>query len=264
MAKEKQPETVAGNPDQLTLLLDKARSVGMPRRKFLALLGGSGATALLAACAPASAPTLTPAATASPSTATSALPVASPSPTLKPVVEVYLFFNQTEAATMKAVFGRLLPGSPQDPGAVEAGAHIYIDHALAGPYSAQQTSYRRGIAAINAYSLSKNGKNFADLAPDQQDAVLTEMQNERATGFYAPGPAAFFRTLLQHTREGTFCDPVYGGNQNLVGWKMIGFPGAQLAYGDDDMKPGADQAKKNILTLADTEGIPMPSPQSGF
>jgi len=258
MEKQNKSFPDSGNPPAKGLLLT--------RRGFLK--AGAAAATLVAieatGCAPVATPTRTPAATVSPPSASSAAPVASPSPTLKPVAEVYLFFNQVEAATLKAVFGRLLPGSPLDPGAVEAGAHIYIDHALAGPYSAQQTSYRRGIALINAYGQSKYGKNFADLAPDQQDTILTDMQNDKATGFYAPGAAAFFKTLLQHLREGTFCDPVYGGNQNLVGWKMVGFPGAQLAYGDDDMKPGADQVKKNILTLADTESIPMPSPQSGF
>jgi gluconate 2-dehydrogenase gamma chain len=121
-----------------------------------------------------------------------------------------------------------------------------------------------GLASINVYSQSKNQKDFADLTSDQQDAVLTDMQGGKATGFTAPSAAAFFGTLIQHVREGMFCDPIYGGNQNLVGWKMIGFPGAQIGYGDTDEVIGADQAGKKIFTLADTEGIPTPMPQSGF
>lgn len=183
---------------------------------------------------------------------------------MAPVAETYTFFNPVEASTIKAVMGRLLPGNAQDPGAVEAGAHIYLDKALAGPYFLQQMSYRRGIAAMNDYCQAKYKKNFAELTADQQDGILTDMQKGTATGFYGPTAPAFFLTLVQHMKEGTFCDPVYAGNQNLVGWKMIGFPGAQIAYGDSDMQPSADQSKKKILTLADTEDIPMPMPKNGF
>jgi gluconate 2-dehydrogenase gamma chain len=42
----------------------------------------------------------------------------------------------------------------------------------------------------------------------------------------------FFEMLLSNTREGFFADPVYGGNRDMVGWKMIGFPGARYDYRD--------------------------------
>jgi gluconate 2-dehydrogenase gamma chain len=32
------------------------------------------------------------------------------------------------------------------------------------------------------------------------------------------------------TIEGFFSDPVYGGNRDMVAWKMIGFPGAYANY----------------------------------
>ena len=32
--------------------------------------------------------------------------------------------------------------------------------------------------------------------------------------------------------EGFFSDPVYGGNRNMVGWSMIGFPGTRYDYRD--------------------------------
>jgi len=42
----------------------------------------------------------------------------------------------------------------------------------------------------------------------------------------------FFQRLLGDTRQGFFADPVYGGNRDMVGWKMIGFPGARYDYRD--------------------------------
>ena len=41
----------------------------------------------------------------------------------------------------------------------------------------------------------------------------------------------FFDLLWRNTEEGFFADPLYGGNRNKVGWKLIGFPGvASGAY----------------------------------
>lgn len=106
-----------------------------------------------------------------------------------------------------------------DPGALKGGAHTHGIYFL----GLQQT-YRRGIASINAYSQSKHQSDFANLSAGQQDGILADMQRGTATGFLGPSPQQFFSLLAQHTREGTFCDPVYDGNQNMVGWSMAGFP----------------------------------------
>ena len=182
-----------------------------------------------------------------------------------PKVDTLIFFSKPDNALVKAICGRLIPGSIEDPGAVEAGAHQYIDHALAGYYHSQRTAYRRGLTAINAYSQSQYQKEFVELSNDQQDSVLTDMQKGTATGFESPKAPDFFNTLFQHVREGTFCDPAYHGNQNLVGWKMIGFDGAQVAHFDSHMQVGADQSKRTpILTLADMEELNFPAPENGF
>jgi gluconate 2-dehydrogenase gamma chain len=35
----------------------------------------------------------------------------------------------------------------------------------------------------------------------------------------------FFSMLVLHTRQGFYADPIYGGNQNHIGWQVIGFSG---------------------------------------
>jgi gluconate 2-dehydrogenase gamma chain len=42
--------------------------------------------------------------------------------------------------------------------------------------------------------------------------------------------AGFFELVWQHLREGLFADPIHGGNRDLAGWKLIGFPGAYANY----------------------------------
>ena len=54
--------------------------------------------------------------------------------------------------------------------------------------------------------------------------------------FGAPGAAAFFNLVLNHTHQGTFGDPFYGGNRNFVGWDLVGYPGVRLAVTPDEQR----------------------------
>ncbi len=91
--------------------------------------------------------------------------------------------------------------------------------------------YRIGIAALDRYTSDQLGAPFKELDADQQDQVIGDMAKGNITSF-APGLSAqsFFQNLRRHTAEGMFSDPAYGGNRDMVGWKLIGFPGAQRAY----------------------------------
>jgi len=101
---------------------------------------------------------------------------------------------------------------------------------------APQEIYRRGLESIDAYAQSKHEKDFVDLTADEQDAILSEMEEDKATGFEGPSGRAFFTQLRNDTIEGMFSDPMYGGNQGMVGWELIGYPGAQRLYTPDDIK----------------------------
>jgi gluconate 2-dehydrogenase gamma chain len=57
--------------------------------------------------------------------------------------------------------------------------------------------------------------------------------------------------VREHTVEGFFCDPAYGGNRDAVGWRLVGFPGAQWGYTAEQMAPGFDGRTIPIMTLAD-------------
>jgi len=35
---------------------------------------------------------------------------------------------------------------------------------------------------------------------------------------------AFFELVLKDVQEGFFADPIYGGNRDMAGWRMIGYP----------------------------------------
>ena len=146
------------------------------------------------------------------------------------------FFNQDDAVTISAFTERLIPGEPGKPGARDAGVLNYIDLALAGAYSDLQYFYRRGLAALDAYCHETYKKPFAQLDAAEQDAVITAVEQGKATGFTWPSGPSFFNTVRTHTMEGMFADPIYGGNKDFAGWRLVGFPGAQPVFSPEDLQ----------------------------
>jgi gluconate 2-dehydrogenase gamma chain len=143
--------------------------------------------------------------------------------------------SSAEAQTLEAVLERLLPTDATGPGAKEANVLRYIDWSLAGDLSFFKAPYTSAIAAIDAYATTKFGGAFAGLTAAQQDAVLTDMQSNVATGF-TPNSAAVFTMIRAHAVQGMFGDPVHGGNVNYVGWKLVRFPGPRLIISAHDQK----------------------------
>jgi gluconate 2-dehydrogenase gamma chain len=145
------------------------------------------------------------------------------------------FFTAEEAKVIQAACERIFPSDESGPGASEAGAVIYIDRQLAGPYGKDKYRYTQGpwIESVpehgyqgkeNPQQIYRNGiallgNDFATVSPDEQDSRLERNQDSH-----------FFLLLRAHTIEGIFCDPLHGGNIGMVGWKMIGFPGPRMSY----------------------------------
>jgi gluconate 2-dehydrogenase gamma chain len=91
--------------------------------------------------------------------------------------------------------------------------------------------YRLGIRDCNAWCREAKGKSFADLSADEQVEVLEQLDGDRIE-LEALKASLFMAYLVKNTKEGYFSDPIYGGNKNMVGWKMIGFPGARADFMD--------------------------------
>ena len=101
-------------------------------------------------------------------------------------------------------------------------------------------TYAEGLAALEASAVSGFQTGFAHLSAAQQDQLLTALeeagtQPASAGGAPGEGPALqqtltetdleFLPLIIMHTRQGFYCDPIYGGNKDRVGWDVIGFPG---------------------------------------
>lgn len=156
--------------------------------------------------------------------------------------EVLRALTTRQARLIDAIAARIFP-TTDTPGAVEAGAVFYVDRALADAYPELLPFYARGLRAVDKYAKEHFGGSFLKLTEDQQDAVLRDFEAGRVDDFARAGE--FFETARNHILEGVFGEPKYGGNREMIGWRLVGFPGQQYGYPDPyinkvvDMEPVA-------------------------
>ena len=167
------------------------------------------------------------------------------------------FFNYEQAATIAAFSERLMPGAPGKPGARDAGVLNYIDLALAGAYADLQDFYRRGLAQLDAHCRATYKQAFTQLEPARQDEVIAALEQGKASGFAWPRAQEFFNGVRTHTMEGMFADPLYGGNRDFVGWRLVGFPGAQAIFTPSDLQSKQAFVRAPIVGLQTTAKGPV-------
>jgi hypothetical protein len=133
-----------------------------------------------------------------------------------------------ETATLEVVLAQLLPKDELGPGAVEAGVPKYIAGSLAGSYKPLLSTYQGFLATLDT---AAGSAGFTGLSGAEQVKLLEQVESGKTPGVSAAESAAAesaFSLVLQHMREGMFGDPMYGGNKDLAGWDLIGYPGIQL------------------------------------
>jgi Gluconate 2-dehydrogenase subunit 3 len=94
--------------------------------------------------------------------------------------------------------------------------------------------WRVGLVALQAYANSTYGGNFETLSSANQLLVLQDLWANKPTSFSNILPSDFAYELTFMTWAGFLMDPIYGGNQNMVGWTYTGFNGVNFGnfYGE--------------------------------
>lgn len=133
-------------------------------------------------------------------------------------------FNATQERTLRAALDRLIPAD-DFPGAWEAGCGDYIGGQLRGQLAYLLPVYQAGLDGLEAEAAIRHGRSFADLDPEQQDALLAEIEAGTVSGEWATPAGAFISMLVHHAAEGYYADPCQGGNRDRVSWRMVGFNG---------------------------------------
>lgn len=152
-------------------------------------------------------------------------------------------FTPRERLVLDAALARMIPAEGEgDWSAADLGAGRYIERLLAGtgklyaggPFrrhfarfqklplgkrrgwarelSRQRDLYRAGLGELDR----RAGGDFVSAAPVAQDQILDALDLEGSP---------FFGALYDHTMEGVYAHPVYGGNAGFRAWRDLGYQG---------------------------------------
>jgi gluconate 2-dehydrogenase gamma chain len=172
-------------------------SGGTNRREFVAALGGIGVSAWLAAD-----PAL-----------------------LRPVVDFveqaqpqdkYDVLTPEQVRELDAITSTLVP-TDDTPGAREAKVVRFIDRSLAGWAKDQKGQLENSLKVLGDFvAKQRRGNRSFAAAPLAERAKLLERFEQAHGGEFNGG--FWFPTMC-----GMFANPSYGGNENKIGWKLVGF-----------------------------------------
>lgn len=123
------------------------------------------------------------------------------------------FLTPGEAADVEAICAQIIP-TDSTPGAREAGVLLFVDRALQSFFAHQAATFRSGLAEFQSACRTwrPQASSYSALAPAQQIEFLHTVDH-----------TPFFASMRLLTVIGMFSLPIYGGNRNGVGWKLLGF-----------------------------------------
>lgn len=165
----------------------------------------------------------------------------------------HFFKNNLDFDVLSQATERIFPKDDLGPGAIDLGVPYFIDNQLAGGYGLNDREYMQGpfdigeptqgyqsplnrreafllgIRTLEKEARNRFNKGFTELEGDQMDEILTAFQKGevKMDGITSD---FFFSLLRSATIQGAYADPIYGGNNNMDGWRMKNFPGHQAAY----------------------------------
>lgn len=161
----------------------------------------------------------------------------------------YIFLQPQEAQFVEALVDHMVPKDELTPSGTDMGLATFIDRALAGSWGKGDRLYMQGpwekgtpnqgyqlpltpaqlwraaIAGSNDYCRKTFGQSFDKCSAEQKETFLKDLSGGKITLAGGLPGRSFFVLLYQNVMEGMFADPIYGGNRDKAGWKMLGFPG---------------------------------------
>jgi gluconate 2-dehydrogenase gamma chain len=185
----------------------------------------------------------------------------------------YQSLSLDEAAFVEALVNIMCPADHLTPNGVDCGLAVFMDRQLAGGFGQGERLYMHGpwkkgkpqfgyqlpltpeqffkvgVAAVNAACRKQFGKNFDALAPAEAETFLTQLAGGKVVDERLPLGSWFNELVYPLFEQACYADPIYGGNNNKVFWRMIGYPGLPATHQRDIVTyrgrpyPGADDPK---------------------
>ena len=113
---------------------------------------------------------------------------------------------------MEALAEQVIPADPTSPGAKDAGAVHFVDHAVTSLFADWLPPIRAGLADLDtrARSRRRGVTSFADLTFEEQRRIVRQVEE-----------TAFFSLARTLSVMGTLADPSLGGNQGGAREKIL-------------------------------------------
>jgi gluconate 2-dehydrogenase gamma chain len=204
-------------------------------------------------------------------------PQANAQTALSAVPAGYEFFSPAEAAFVETMVTVMCPADALTPNGVDCGLAVFIDRQLGGAFGRGDKLYmhgpwkagkpqvgyqlpltpaeffRVGVEAAGAACQKKNGMSFDQLKPADADAFLKDLQANKVEDPRIPLAQWFNDLVYPLFVQACFADPIYGGNQDKVFWKMIGYPGLPSTHTRDvvDFRDKPFPGAKTPKSIAD-------------
>src|SRR5262249_15310554 len=185
----------------------------------------------------------------------------------------YQSLGPDEVAFVEALVNVMCPADGLTPNGVDCGLAVYIDRQLAGGFGKGERLYshgpwkpgkpqhgyqlpltpeqffKAGLAQANSVASRKSDRSFAELTPDEANAILRDIAGDKIEDTQLDLAAWFNELVYPLFVQACFADPIYGGNVGKVFWKMIGYPGLPATHAEDMVQfrgkpyPGAREPK---------------------
>lgn len=176
-------------------------------------------------------------------------------PPSEPLAPGYLTFGPDEAAFVEALVNVMCPADDLTPRGADCGLAVFIDRQLAGAFGRGERLYLRGpwrpglpqdgyqlpltpehyfkagLAAADEACRAQHARSLAELEPKVADGFLLAMAEGRIPTVRLPLDDWFNDLVYPLFLQACFADPIYGGNQGKVFWRMIGYPGLPAVNG---------------------------------
>lgn len=199
----------------------------------------------------------------------------------------YQYLTRPEIRFLDAAVARLIPADELGPGAREADVTYFIDRQLASAWGTHGRNYRMGpwqegtpqqgfqsrltpqeiyriaIRETDLHCSGVYGKAFAFLTAEQQDEVLHGLEDEKIE-LESVSAKLFFDMLLRNTEEGFLSDPMYGGNRDKIGWRLIGFPGVAASDYSDHIPKYNVPYELEPVSILDIQQKKVPVDAQGY
>lgn len=149
-----------------------------------------------------------------------------------PVFDGKEFLTAEELKQISVLFEPIFPADNEQgvPGANDARAPLFLSCLLAISEEEYykipmwREAYREGLSLLNHAAQNIYDRNIQELDFSEAHEFLENMERNRLQGLPDDfNQRSFFKMLMEHCLKGCFSDPRWGGNNQGIMWRWLGW-----------------------------------------